>query len=146
MISVPQPSMNDERLGALIARLGSEVEGQPGFWRFNFGNARMVCITDETHDRMRVMAPIAALEEVKPEEILTCMKANFDKTIDTRYCINNETMWTVFLHPLNCLTAALFHSACCQVSEAARNFGGSYSSGGLKFNPDYIISNLPDVN
>jgi len=137
MISVPRPSpMNNEKLGEAIARIGSEVEGQSGFWQFNFGEVRLICITDETHDRMRVMTPIASVEELSSEHFLACMNANFDRALDARYCINNDTIWGAFIHPLGCLTDSLFHSACSQVSDVAVNFGGSYSSGGLSFNSD----------
>jgi len=139
MISVPRSTdMNNDRLGELIAQIGSDVEGQPGFWQFNFGQARLVCITDETHDRMRVMTPIAPVDELPPKEILECMNANFDRALDARYCINNGTLWGAFIHPLGCLTSTLFHSACSQVSEVAINFGSSYTSGGLSFNSDIV--------
>jgi hypothetical protein len=137
MISVPRSSpMNNDRLGSLIASIGSEVEGQAGFWQFNFGEVRLICVTDETHDRMRVMSPIASVDELNSEHILACMNANFDRALDARYCISNETLWGAFIHPLGCLTDGLFHSACSQVSEVAVNFGGSYTSGGLSFNSD----------
>jgi len=139
MISVPQPSdMNNGRLGELIQQIGTDVEGQEGFWQFNFGEVRLICITDETHNRMRVMTPIAAEEELNSEVMLACMNANFDRALDARYCLNNGTLWGAFIHPLASLTGPLFHSACSQVSEVALNFGGSYSSGGLSFNSDIV--------
>lgn len=130
--------MNNERLGELIAKIGTDIEGQPGFWQFKFEQIGLICVTDETHDRMRVMSPIASVEDVKSEHILACMNANFDRALDARYCISNETLWSAFIHPLGCLTDALFHSACSQVSEAAVNFGGTYSSGGLSFNSGVV--------
>ena len=136
MISIQSSGMNNKRLGELIATIGSDVEGQPGFWQFNFGEIRLICITDETHDRMRVMTPIASVEELGSEHILACMNANFDRALDARYCVNNDMLWGAFIHPLGCLTDSLFHSACSQVSDVAVNFGGSYSSGGLSFNSD----------
>jgi len=130
--------MTNERLGKLIAEIGADVEGQPGFWQFNFGPVRLICVTDETHDRMRVMSPIASVEDLTSEQILACMNANFDRALDARYCISNETLWGAFIHPLGSLTDGLFHSACTQVSEVAVNFGGSYSSGGLNFNSNIV--------
>ena len=136
MISIPAPNMNNERLGKLIETIGSDVEGQTGFWQFNFGKVRLICITDEAHDRMRVMTPIASIDELSSEHFLACMNANLDRALDARYCVNNDTLWGAFIHPLGCLTDSLFHSACSQVSDVAVNFGGSYSSGGLSFNSD----------
>lgn len=85
---------------------------------------------------MRVMTPIVALDEMSQEQILSCLSANFDRALDARYCLNNETLWGAFIHPLGSLTAELFHSACFQVSEVAHNFGDSYTSSGLSFNTD----------
>lgn len=139
MISVSKsPDMNNNLLGELIQQIGNDIEGQPGFWQFNFGDVRMICVTDETHNRMRLMTPIAKEDELAPEIILACMNANFDRALDARYCLNNGTLWGAFIHPLGSLTGSLFHSACSQVSEVALNFGGSYSSGGLSFNSDVV--------
>ena len=125
--------MNNERLGVLIAQIGSNIDGQTGFWQFDFGEVRLICITDETHDRMRVMTPIASVEELSSEHMLASMTANFDRALDARYCVNNDTLWGAFIHPLSCLSAAHFRSGCQQVAEVANNFGTSFSSGVLRF-------------
>ena len=128
--------MSNRLLDRIIREIDSDVEGQLGFWQFQFAGVRLMCITDESHDRMRVMAAIASAEELSNEQVTACMSANFDRALDARYCIHNDTLWGAFLHPLRSLDEQLFRSACRQVSELAKNFGGTYCSGELIFNPE----------
>lgn len=125
--------MDNRQLDQLIRSLGQDVEGELGHWRFNVREIAMFCITDEAHDRMRVMAPILPVADLQPGLLETCMEANFDRALDARYCTSNETLWGAFIHPLECLTEALFESAVRQVAEVTRTFGDSFSSGELFF-------------
>ena len=137
MISVPtSPGMNNRKLDVLIRRMGDNVEGRPGFWQFDHNDSRLICITDESHDRMRVMTPIAPVDELNDDLIMACLAANFDRALDARYCLNGDTLWGAFIHPLSPLTDDQFFSACAQVSEVARNFGSTFSSGELAFEAD----------
>ena len=134
MISPMQPEgMNNQRLDKLIHSIGNDVEGDLGYWKFEAHGIVMFCITDEAHDRMRVMAPVASADDITEELARACLLANFDRALDARYCLNEETLWGAFLHPLRSLTDNLFGSACRQVSEVVKNFGTSYSSGELMF-------------
>jgi len=139
MISVPtSPGMNNRKLDTLIRRMGDKIDGHPGYWEFNYFDSRLVCITDESHDRMRVMTPIAQVDDLDDELIMACLAANFDRALDARYCINSDTLWGAFIHPLYSLTDDQFHSACSQVAEVARTFGSTFSSGELAFGEDAI--------
>lgn len=138
MVSMPQPEMNNTRLEQIIQSIGEDVQGELGYWQFLLGDIRLLCVTDEAHDRMRVMAPIAPIEEVPASTLLKCMSANFDRALDARYCVSNDMLWGAFIHPLGSLTTALFHSACHQVAEVSRTFGTTFSSGGLSFNSDIV--------
>ena len=99
---------------------------------------RVLCVTDEHYNRMRVMTPIAPVEEVPESTIMQCMNANFDRALDARYCISNDMIWGAFIHPLGSLTPTLFQSACHQVTEVSRTFGTTFSSGGISFNSDIV--------
>ncbi len=134
MILPLQPSgMNNSRLDRLIRELGGEVDGEPGYWRFSAMGTTLLCVTDESHDRMRIMTPVAEIKDISEEELRSCMEANFDRALDARYCIKGDTLWGAFIHPLNSLREEQFHSAVRQVCEVARNFGTTYSSGELIF-------------
>ena len=138
MVSAPRPDMNNTRLEQIIQAVGQDIQGELGYWQFTLQDTQLICITDESHDRMRIMTPIANAEDIGPETLLACMSANFDRALDARYCISNDTLWGAFIHPLGSLTAGLFQSACHQVAEVSRNFGTTFTSGGLSFNSDIV--------
>ena len=135
MIKIADSSgMNNHQIDALIRSIGTNVDCErTGAWRFELDEVVLYCITDEIHDRMRVITPIANLDETPVEVIQACMQANFDRALDARYCIHDGTIWGAFIHPLSSLTEPLFESALSQVCQVARNFGGTYSSGALVF-------------
>ena len=138
MVSMSQPEMNNTRLDQIIRTIGDDVQGELGYWQFLVSDVRLLCVTDEAHNRMRVMTPIASIEEVPESTLLQCMNANFDRALDARYCVSNDMIWGAFIHPLGSLTAPLFQSACHQVTEISRTFGTTFSSGGLSFNSDIV--------
>jgi len=114
------------------------VQWELGYWQFLFGDIRLFCVTNETHDRMQVMAPIASIEEVPESTLLKCMSANFDRALDARCRVSNDMIWGAFIHPLGSLTTVLFHSACRHVAGVSRTFGTTFNSGGLSFNSDIV--------
>lgn len=133
IMSTDERGMNNRHLDSLIREIGSDVKGELGFWEFTVSGRRIYCITDESHDRMRLMTPIAEMKEISDEQLMACMSANYNRALDARYCMNEGTLWGAFMHPLRSLQAKLFRSACQQVAEVANNFGESYSSGELRF-------------
>ena len=138
MVSMSQPEMNNTRLDQIIRTIGEDVQGELGYWQFLVNDMRVLCVTDEHYNRMRVMTPIAPVEEVPESTIMQCMNANFDRALDARYCISNDMIWGAFIHPLGSLTPTLFQSACHQVTEVSRTFGTTFSSGGISFNSDIV--------
>jgi len=96
-----------------------------------------ICLTDETHNRMRIISPIIEMEEVTDAAILRCMKANFHSALDANYAISDDVLWSTFIHPLKELTEEQLISALSQVYSCAKTFGTTYSSGALSFpNPN----------
>lgn len=125
------PPMNNARLERLIRRFGSQVEGGEGAWHFTAHQAKLICLTDERHDRMRIMTPVSSGHDLEPDQFARCLEANFDRTLDARYCLYEGDLWSAFIHPLSDLTDSLFESALQQVAEIAKTFGTTYSSGEL---------------
>jgi len=125
--------MNNQMLAALLARLDGGFSGVPGRWNLQFGGRALYCLTDGTHDRMRVMTVVSGADGLDAAELSRCLEANFDRALDARYCLSQDRLWSAFIHPLGALTDDLFMSAVQQVVTLADNFGGSYSSGGLVF-------------
>jgi hypothetical protein len=64
------------------------------------------------------------------------MEANFDRTLDVRYCVFQSHLWSAFIHPLSELSEEFLASALRQLSNSVKNFGGSYTSGILVFTPE----------
>jgi len=125
--------MSNRGLDALIKQIGTDIKGQLGFWEFTAHGWRLCCITDESHNRMRLMTSIADKGQLTPELLTACMQANFDRALDARYCLSGDTLWGAFIHPLRSLEASLFLSACSQVAMLGENFGTTFSSGELRF-------------
>lgn len=133
IMSKDRRGMNNDHLDALIREISDSVNGDLGFWEFQLLGRKLCCITDESHDRMRIMTPIADLGDISETQLHACLEANFDRALDARYCLNDSTLWGAFIHPLSSLHAQLFRSACSQVVHVAINFGDTYSSGELRF-------------
>jgi len=125
--------MTNARLAELINELSGEVQGQLGYWQMRIESRDVLVITDETHNRMRIMTPVADDKGLDSEELHRLLSANFDRALDAKYAISNGTLWSAFTHPLAELTDEQFIGCVGQVVTLANNFGTSYSSSGLFF-------------
>jgi len=125
--------MTNTRLEGLIHEASKEVKGQLGYWQFNINGRDMLVITDETHNRMRIISPVAAQEGVSEGELTRLLEANFGSALDAKYALGDGTLWSVFTHPLAELTDMQFLDCLAQVANLADNFGGSYASSNLMF-------------
>lgn len=126
-------AMSNQHLDELIKRIGSDIEGKLGYWRFMIADQWITVVTDQNADRMRIIVPVAKLEVLDKEQLLRLMQANFDSALDARYAIANEIVWSAFIHPLASLQEKEFLSGVGQVINLAQSFGKSYSSGLLIF-------------
>ena len=104
-----------------------------GYWKFEFDDMTALVMTDELHNRMRIITPVADVDSVSPEEWQVLMSANFDRALDARYCVKGDTLWSAFIHPLAQLSGGQFMNGLQQVVTLAKNYGTSYSSGDLFF-------------
>lgn len=128
-----EASMDLEHLEAIIDELGSDVKGGGGAWQFTFNEVHMVCYTDATHDRMRIMSAIARTEDMTPKQAEEAMDANFHTALDARYATNEGVVYSAFIHPLSPLTDGEARSAIEQVANLSLTFGTTYQSGNLIF-------------
>ena len=128
-------TMNNQRLRDLIRQqAASLLEDELGFWKFEFEEMLVLVITDETHNRMRIISPVVELTSLPNEQWKVLMSANFDRALDARYCVNGDMLWSAFIHPLEQLHSSQFLNGLQQVVTLAKNYGTSYSSGDLEFN------------
>ena len=129
----PRPIMTNARLHELVNELSGEVQGQLGYWKMKVSGRDIFVVTDESHNRMRIMTPVTDDKGLDTEELRRLLSANFDRALDAKYAISQNTLWSVFTHPLAELTDEQFIGCVGQVVTLADNFGGSYSSSGLFF-------------
>ncbi|MFC1748830.1 hypothetical protein ACFL2V_08480 [Pseudomonadota bacterium] len=126
--------MDDERLKALISRVGSDIQGRPGFWQFMLEKREVMVISDQKADRMRILVPVVSTDKLSAAEMRRLLQANFDSALDARYAIAKGALWSAFIHPLSSLDDKAFLGALGQVINLAATYGDSYTSGALTFN------------
>ena len=118
---MPPRRMTNVRLGELISELSDEVKGQFGYWQFLVQQRDVLVITDEHHNRMRIMTPVTSEDKLDAEELSRLLSANFDRALDAKYAISNETLWSVFTHPLAELTDEQFIGCLLYTSPSPRD-------------------------
>lgn len=125
--------MTNDRLDAIIRKLDEHAERSGSTLSFTIGGRRLLLITDEQADRMRIMTPVADVGVVSSEASLRMLQANFDTALDARYAIALDKVWSAFIHPLATLTEDELLSGISQVATLAATYGTTYSSGALVF-------------
>ena len=131
--SITYAQMNNDRMETLLSEKVDSIEGISGRWQMVYNELPMMVITDETNDRMRIIAPIIDVNKLDKEVLLDCLAANFHTALDVKYALSNDIMWSVFIHPLSPLSDEELNSAVDQVYYAAVNFGTTYTSTPLLF-------------
>lgn len=129
-------AMSQESLATHIEQFVGSVEISLNVVEFQYEGVEIASVSDATHDRMRLIAPIAKLDSLEALHLELLLIANFHTTLDTRYAISEGIIYAAYLHPLSTLTRAQLESAIRQVSALSRNFGSSYSSGELIYGVD----------
>ncbi len=139
-VQVPASTLrfDNAQLHTVVERLlGAEAAAAarqaPNVWEFELEGHSVMVITDEAADRMRIMVPIAPVDQLPPGLERRMLQANFDAVLDARYAIARDTVWSVFIHPLSLLTVEELGSGLAQTITAAATFGGAFTSGALVF-------------
>lgn len=126
-------NMNNQRLEKIIKRLDANATGQSGYWQLSIDGVKLLVVTDESADRMRIISPIETAKKLNARHLYRLMQANYDSALDARYAIAKNTIWSAFIHPLGSLGAKEFISGIGQVVNLSRTYGQSYTSGALVF-------------
>ena len=125
--------MDNSRLEVEIKKLSKKVSGGVGNWTFELDSAQITIVTDSRADRMRIVSPIIAVDNLDRNDLLTLLEANFDRALDAKYTIYDDVVWAAYVHPLSPLTKSEFKSAALQVAALRNNYGTSYSSSDVVF-------------
>jgi len=126
-------AMDQKAMEAIIISKAESHKGGGGFLKFDYRGVSMMVISDITHDRMRIVTPVAKYDELSQTQIDKIMQANFHSALDARYAVSSGVLFSAYIHPLSPLTREMIESALSQVANLARSFGSEYSSGVLKF-------------
>jgi len=132
-MSIKAQSMNNETLHSILCTVSDTLSGQTGQWQLLIDDVQMFCLTDELHNRMRIISPVTDVTEIGQEELMKCMVANFHSALDVRYSISDGIIWVAFIHPLRELTKEQVIDAMKQVYSGVLTFGGTYTSSNLSF-------------
>ena len=125
--------MTNARLDGLIRQTSKTVKGEAGYWQIKIGGRDVLVITDARHNRMRIMSPVAAQDQLDKDELIRLLEANFGSALDSKYALRDQMLWSVFTHPLAELSDEQFLDCMAQVANLADNFGRSYASSNLIF-------------
>ena len=125
--------MTTAAISKLIESYLTDLEGRPGFWRGIKDEVPVYVFSDDSNDRMRLMAPIGELKELDSEILHVLLQANYDRALDAHYALRGLEVWAVSVHPLATLAPDDFASFIEQVVMLVKNTGSSYASSDLVF-------------
>jgi len=125
--------MTTSAIGKLLDSYLTELEGENGFWRGVREEVQIFVLSDDSHDRMRIMAPIGELKELEANVLKMLLEANYDRALDAKYALRGREVWSVSVHPLATLAPDDFASFLDQVVRLVKNTGSSYASSDLVF-------------
>ncbi|MAZ66780.1 MAG: hypothetical protein CMF25_06685 [Kangiellaceae bacterium] len=125
--------MNQQEMEAIVNDMATEAKGSEGFVEFRYNKVKMYLISDNVHDRMRIVAPVANYNDVTDEQRTKVLESNFHNSLDARYAVSEGILYTAFIHPMSDLNQKLIQTAVVQVSNLAITFGTDYTSGVLSF-------------
>lgn len=127
--------MTGNKLDAILRAQVPELQGSNGRWQFVVNEIPLIVLADSRANRMRIVAPVAKVRDLEPEQIQSILIANFHTTLDGRYAVNRDSVIATYVHPLDSLQERDLLSALNQVLSLVTTFGTSYSSGELIFAP-----------
>ncbi len=132
-LSIFSQNMDNEKLKEIYTEVSDSIKGNLGSWQFYVKKVPIICITDENHNRMRIISPIADSENLSDELIKASLVANFHTALDVKYAVSDGVLWSVFIHPLKELSDHQVKDAVSQVYYANVNFGTTFTSTSLTF-------------
>ena len=125
---VEQP-MTAARLGELVMKVDENAELNGASWFLHVTDLEVIVIYDINADRMRIVIPIGAADEIEKDELLRLMQANFDSALDARYAVAQDMLWGTYIHSLSELSDEEFLVGLAQTVNVVTSYGTSYSSG-----------------
>ena len=126
-------TMTTAAIGKILDSYLTDLEGEAGFWRGTRDEVPVYVFSDDSHDRVRLMAPVGELKELDPKVLQVLLQANYDRALDAKYAMRGFEIWSVSVHPLATLAPDDFASYMDQVVKLVKNTGTTYASSDLMF-------------
>lgn len=118
---------------SIVKSIATESKGEKGYVEFTYNQVKMYMISDTTHDRMRIISPVANYSDLTSDHLKAVLESNFHNALDARYAVSKEVLYAAFIHPLSTLSDRDLQSAMTQVANLAITFGSEYTSGVLNY-------------
>jgi len=118
---------------AIVTAFDEEAQLTQNGAVFAIDEVVVTLVFDVNADRMRLMAPISASDDLSEDQLKRLMQANFDTALDARYAIARGQLWSTFIHPLTSLSQEDFVSGLAQTVTLVNTYGTTFSSGAMSF-------------
>jgi hypothetical protein len=125
---VSYAGMNNERLEELLRNALPDLDGQDGRWHAPVGDLELFVESDEEHDRLRIMVPVAQADRTDNDLLWVLLLANYSLAVGARYAVHDGLVWCVFLHRLSWITEPELSGSLASVVSLAKNTGGTFST------------------
>ncbi len=132
----PGVAMNNHYLDGTLRSMTDEVTGGEGQWLLTWFDVEMIVISDETADRMRVIALIDGAADLSTDQLRFLLEVNFERALDAKYTIWQDQVWATFVHPLSWLSSDELKAGARQVVSLYQTYGNEFTSTGLTFSPN----------
>ena len=132
-------TMNNADIDRYFAEAGltdaihRETHQPTDVWLFLASDTQVMIQTQESANRMRIVAFIAEAGDLERDHLYELLEANYHSALDARYAIAEGHLVAAFLHPFEELTPEQFVLGLYQVISCAETYGGSNSGGTLVF-------------
>ncbi len=133
----PEEPMTSAALERILKTMEPKTKGSCGRWEMQRDGIPVLIWADESHNRMRAMAPAVEAKWIDQQTLWRMMEANFATALDARYTVFENIVWAVFSHPLDSLRERDLVSGLQQVVALVKTAGTTYSSSDLRFGPSY---------
>jgi len=118
---------------AIVTAFDEEAQLTQNGAVFTIDEVVVTLVFDVNADRMRLMAPISASDDLSEDQLKRLMQANFDTALDARYAIARGQLWSTFIHPLTSLSQEEFVFGLAQTVTLVNTYGTTFSSGAMSF-------------
>ncbi len=67
------------------------LDGRYGRWLVQFAQRRLLVVTDEAQDRLRIMVIVQPYAELRTRDLLVLLAADYDRTLDAAFRLQAAT-------------------------------------------------------